>query len=170
MRILGIDPGLRFTGYACVERIPNAEPTLVEAGVVRLRTGTSVSARLLELERDLGEIIERVHPERACVEKLFAHYRRPMTAVAMGHARGVVLLTIRKAGVELSELAATEVKKSLTGNGHASKTQMQASVRAQLGLLETPRPPDVADAIAIALCEARRAEAAVELTGRVTSL
>ncbi len=76
----------------------------------------------------------------------------------MGHARGVVLLTIRRAGQRLIELGATEVKKSLTGHGHASKRQMQGAVQAQLGLACCPDPPDVADAIAIALCVARRAE------------
>ncbi len=74
----------------------------------------------------------------------------------MGHARGVVLLAGQLKGLELAELAATEVKKAITGNGHATKRQMQMSVMSQCGLSEIPEPPDVADAIAIALCDARR--------------
>lgn len=169
-RILGIDPGLRVTGYACLER--KIEPAgralrsgarggwraeLIEAGVIRLKPAASVSDRLCELDRDLGEIIERVRPAAVAVEKLYAHYKHPTTAIIMGHARGVVLLAIRRAGLELVELGATEVKKSLTGNGHAGKQQMQEGVRSQLGLKARPEPADVADAMAIALCAMRRA-------------
>ncbi len=161
MRILGIDPGLRFTGYACVEVVDIGDPRLVEAGVIRLRPTDPLARRLAELEADLVEAIERLSPAQMCVEKLFAHYRHPMTAIVMGHARGVALLAAERAGVAVSELASTEVKKALTGNGHASKAQVQDSVRAQLGLAEPPRPPDVADAIAIALCAARRRQAAI---------
>jgi crossover junction endodeoxyribonuclease RuvC len=157
MRVLGVDPGLLRTGYGCVEPVDGAlEPRLVEAGVIRLRATDSVATRLVELERDLAEIVERLAPACVCVEKLFAHYKHPRTAITMAHARGVVLLVARRAALHIEEVQATEVKKSLTGHGHASKAQVQESVRAQLALRETPRPPDVADAIAIALCAARR--------------
>ena len=173
MRILGIDPGLRFTGYGCVEtpvgpeaasrvrvhRVWEAgnEAKLVEAGIIRLKLKASVASRLRELDRDLEEILGRCKPQVVAVEKLYAHYKHPLTAIIMGHARGVVLLGVERADLKLVELAATEVKKSLTGNGHASKQQMQAGVKAQLGLAATPEPADVADAIAIALCALRRA-------------
>ena len=163
MRILGIDPGLRITGYACVEIAPPAtshaglpEPRLIDAGVIRLSAGESVQARLVELERDLVELLETHTPDGVCVEKLYAHYNQPTTAIIMGHARGVVLLSAQRAGAAVTELAATEVKKSLTGHGHATKRQMQESVKSQCRLPELPEPPDVADAIAIALCAARR--------------
>ena len=130
---------------------------LVEGGVIRLDAKTSVSARLRELDTDLAEIIARLEPEAVAVEKLYAHYKHPTTAIVMGHARGVVLLAIERAGLRLIELGATEVKKSLTGNGHASKEQMQRGVAVQLGLSAPPRPADVADAIAIGLCGLRRA-------------
>ena len=165
MRILGIDPGLRLTGYGCVESVPRtvktrrgfgADAALVEGGVIRLDGKVSVSRRLVELDQDLREIIERLQPEAVAVEKLYAHYKHPTTAIIMGHARGVVLLNIQRAGLKFVELGATEVKKSLTGNGHASKEQMQAGVQAQLGLAAPPRPADVADAIAIGLCALRR--------------
>lgn len=164
MRILGIDPGLQLTGYAVIEPAPRArgmaamrDAVLVEGGVIRLNPRHSVSQRLAELNTDLREIIERLRPAVVGVEKLFAHYAHPTTAIIMGHARGVVLLNVQLAGLKLVELGATEVKKSLTGNGHASKQQMQAGVQAQLGLPSAPKPADVADAIAIALCAMRRA-------------
>ncbi|MFN7019942.1 MAG: crossover junction endodeoxyribonuclease RuvC [Phycisphaerales bacterium] len=168
VRILGIDPGLRVTGYACLERPLGARGDaarlggagggvrVVEAGVIRLKPTRSISHRLAELDADLAEIFDRTRPAVAAVEKLYAHYKHPTTAIVMGHARGVVLLSIRRAGVELVELGATQVKKSLTGNGHAGKGQMQEGVRVQLGLNARPEPADVADAMAIALCALRR--------------
>lgn len=173
MRVLGIDPGLRLTGFGLVESAVRSGSSsgsgvgigrsasygavrLVDAGVLRFKAGLTVSARLAELERDLNEVIESSKPELVAVEKLYAHYAHPTTAIIMGHARGVVLLCVQKAGVELLELGATEVKKSLTGNGHASKRQMQEGVRGQMGLAAVPQPADVADAIAIALCGLRR--------------
>lgn len=162
MRILGIDPGLRLTGYGCVEPLARprrgfgADAALIEGGVIRLDPKATVSRRLAELDADLREIIDRLKPDAVAVEKLYAHYKHPTTAIVMGHARGVVLLNIQRSGLRLFELGATEVKKSLTGNGHASKPQMQAGVQAQLGLSATPKPADVADAIAIALCALRR--------------
>lgn len=159
MLYFGVDPGLRLTGYACLEidgRIATPErPRLIEAGVFRLPVGRPVADRLVELERDLADAVERLKPDAAGIEGLFAHYKRPITAVAMGHARGVILLTLRRAGVEVVELKPTRVKKSLTGFGHATKRQVQEAVQAQLGLDRPPSPADVADAIAIALCAAR---------------
>lgn len=171
MRVLGVDPGLRLTGYACLDAggVSAETPTLVEAGVFRLaqrahaddedagpKTAASVSARLVELDRDFREALERLGPGVVAVESLFAHYKHPATAIVMGHARGVLLLAIRQAGCRLVELKPNEVKKSLTGHGHASKAQMQSAVQQAFGLAEAPNPPDVADAIAIALCAARR--------------
>ena len=160
MRILGIDPGLRITGFGCVDLADGAEPALVEAGVLRLDADETVPDRLLVLFNDLTEVIERLKPEVMVVEKLYSHYAHPTTAIKMGHARGVILLAARAQGVETDEIAATEVKKSISGNGHAGKRQIQEAVRAQCGLDEIPKPPDVADAIAIALCAARRRAAA----------
>lgn len=156
MRVLGIDPGLRLTGYACVEGDERSD--VIEAGVFRLASKRPVADRLMELSEDLCEVLDRLRPRVVAVEKLYAHYKHPTTAAIMGHARGVVLLHARQRGASLVELGATEVKKSLTGNGHASKGQMQSAVQIQLGLAACPEPPDVADAIAIALCCLRRRE------------
>ncbi|MEM1109413.1 MAG: crossover junction endodeoxyribonuclease RuvC [Planctomycetota bacterium] len=156
-RVLGIDPGLRLTGYGVVDLGEGAiEPTLVEGGVIRLDAKQPMEHRLLQLRNELTELIANVRPDRMAVEQLYAHYAHPRTAILMGHARGVILLCAAAAGIEIEHLAATEIKKSLTGNGHATKQQMQLSVQAQCRLAEPPSPPDVADAIAIALCHGRR--------------
>lgn len=157
MRIVGIDPGLRLTGYGCVELPPNArEPSLVEAGVLRLDTRATLASRLHQLHDELGRVFDDLSPARVCVEQLFSHYKHHRTAIIMGHARGVVLLAARQRHIDVSELMPNEIKKSITGHGHATKRQMQLAVMAQCNLPEPPEPPDVADAIAIALCAARR--------------
>ena len=157
MRILGIDPGLSLTGYGCVDLGRNGlDPTLVEAGVLRLKSKSSIPFRLNQLHGDLLELIDELKPDRLVVEKLFSHYKHVRTAILMAHGRGVVLLAGQARGVPIDELAVTEIKKALTGNGHASKRQMQLAVMTQCNLREPPCPPDVADAIAIALCAARR--------------
>lgn len=163
MRLLGIDPGLRVTGYGCVD-VSRSEPQLVEAGVIRLaksggRSTASIADRLAELDADLRELLERLRPDAVAVEALFAHYKHPATAITMGHARGVILLNISRTGLRLVELRPNEIKKFLTGHGHAGKHQMQAAVQSRLRLAKRPDPPDVADAIAIALCAAWRLSA-----------
>ena len=159
LRVLGIDPGLQITGYGLVE-LPDAaafpEPVLCEAGVIRLKPSDPLDDRLVQLHQELGELLDELHPQRVAVEKLYAHYRHPRTAILMGHARGVLLLAARQRGLPVEDLPATEVKKAITGYGHASKLQVQRAVQSQCGLAELPSPPDVADAIAIALCHARR--------------
>ena len=157
MRIVGIDPGLRVTGYACVDLRPGAQSlSLVEAGVIRLKAAEPVAARLCALHRDLGEILDELRPDRVAVEEVFAHVAHVRTAIVMGHGRGVVLLAVAERGLGLDELAPAEVKKALTGRGQASKAQMQRAAMSQFGLRALPEPPDVADAIAIAACAARR--------------
>jgi len=161
MRILGIDPGLRITGYGCVDidsDNPFAEPVVVEAGVIRLDGDTSVSARLRVLFDDLSQLIEQLKPERAVVEKLYSHYAHPVTAIKMGHARGVILLAIQRNGVEFSEMSATEIKKAIVGNGHASKQQVQTAVQSICRLSEAPKPVDVTDALAMAIAGVRHAD------------
>ncbi|MCA9311370.1 MAG: crossover junction endodeoxyribonuclease RuvC [Phycisphaerales bacterium] len=150
-RVLGIDPGLQLTGFGCVDHRGTRPIALIDAGVFRFRPRVEVAARLVELERDLDALIASLRPDLACVEALFAHYAHPRTAVTMGHARGVILLVLHRAGIPTIEVPATHAKKALTGNGHASKAQVQHAIQWQLGLPAVPDPPDVADALAIAL-------------------
>ena len=105
---------------------------------------------------DLTRLIDDLRPAIMVVEQLFSHYRHVRTSILMGHARGVVLLAGHSRGVEIDELQPTEVKKAITGYGHATKLQIQQAIMSQCRLDEVPSPPDVADAIAIALCAARR--------------
>lgn len=160
MRILGIDPGLRITGFGCVQG-EGVRPALVEAGVFRLtrpgrRGVASVPDRLDELDRDFRALLDRLRPDLVGVESLFSHYAHPTTAIVMGHARGVLLLAIRQFGAQLREYKPAEVKKSLTGYGQASKRQMQEAIQHEFGLAELPEPADLADALGVALCAARR--------------
>lgn len=163
--MLGIDPGLRFTGYGCLDTA--TEPfALVEAGVFRLTRGAgstalSISARLNELDSDFRAALKRLRPDVVAIESLFSHYNHPATAIIMGHARGVMLLAVEQAALRLIELKPNTVKKAVTGYGHADKAQMQRAVQACFGLAEPPEPPDVADALAIALCAGQRLRSAV---------
>lgn len=160
MRLLGIDPGLRRTGYACVELPPRSlEPRLVEAGVLRLRTGGSMPARLKQLHEELVAVIDDLRPARMAVESVFSNARFVRTAIVMGHARGVVLLAAGLRDLEVTELAPAEVKRAVAGRGNATKEQVRRAVMSQCGLKSVKGPSDVSDAIAIALCAARRGAA-----------
>ncbi len=163
MVVLGIDPGLLRTGYACVagDETGDSGLRLIEAGVFRLKQGRTLGERLVELERDLRGILKRLRPGVVCVEAVFAHLVHPRTAISMAHARGVIILGAARAGLPLVELPPATVKKALTGNGRAGKGQVQTAVAVQLGLTSLPEPSDVADAIAVALCGIRRAESAL---------
>ncbi len=156
-RVLGIDPGLRLTGYGVVE-LPalGLEPQLVEAGVIRLDAKQPIEARLNQLHEDLAAITAQLKPDCLAVEKLYAHYKHPRTAILMAHARGVILLVAQQQGLPIEHLPSTAVKRAVTGYGHASKQQIQRAIQTQFRLAQAPRPPDVADAIAIAATYARR--------------
>jgi len=154
MRVLGIDPGLNITGYGLVEG-SDGEIRLLEAGVVRTDAAAPMAARLAEIGAQIEGIIAQFAPAVVAIEELYSHYNHPRTAIIMGHARGIVFLKAAEAGLEIIPYAATRVKKSLTGNGQATKAQMQRSIRSMLRLKQVPEPPDVADALAVALCHCR---------------
>ena len=156
MRILGIDPGLRCTGYGCLDS-DGPRTTLVEAGIFRIDAKQPLPNRLAQLHADLDATIVELAPDVIVVETLYSHYARARTAILMGHARGVILLAAGTRALEVIDYTATEVKKAITGHGHADKHQVQESVMHQLGLQQRPEPFDVSDAIAIALCASRRA-------------
>lgn len=157
MRVLGIDPGLQLTGYGCIDVTGrSSDVRLVEAGVIRLSPRATIASRLDRLYKDLTELLDELKPSHMVVEQLFSHYAHVRTSILMGHARGVVLLSAAQRGIELQEILPTAVKKAVTGRGHATKRQVQMAVMGQLNLAAPPSPPDVADAIAIALTGARR--------------
>ena len=150
-RILGIDPGLNTTGYGVVE-YDGMKFRLIEAGVVRSTAKGSIQSRVNEIFSGVREVIEEHHPDLMSLEQLFAHYERPTTAILMGHARGVICLAAAQFALDVVHLEPTRVKKVMTGNGRAPKSQMQLAVKMQLGLDTVPEPSDVADALAIAIC------------------
>ncbi len=151
MRILGIDPGLNTTGYGVLD-FSARTPRLIEAGVVRGKTGADLPVRVKEIHDGVTDIIATLKPEVMAIEELYSHYDRPTTAILMGHARGAIILAAAQAGIPVVNYPATQVKKTITGNGHAAKWQMQEAIRNELSLPTIPEPPDVADALAIALC------------------
>lgn len=151
MRILGIDPGLNTTGYGVLEII-DQRPQLVEAGIVRGKPKTSLQNRVHEIYTGVADVIASLQPTVLALEKLYSHYDRPTTAILMGHARGVICLAATEAKIEVNDYAATQVKKTLTGNGRAPKAQMQRAIQLELKLSSVPEPADVADALAIAFC------------------
>ena len=151
MRILGIDPGLNVTGYGVLE-VGRRGPRLREAGVVRGKTRNSLTARLAQIHDGVADVVASFRPDVMALEELYSHYKRPRTAILMGHARGVICLAAVQAGVPVVHYSATQIKKILTGSGRAPKSQVQRAIQHELKLDQLPDPPDVADALAIALC------------------
>lgn len=148
-RILGIDPGLERTGYAILD---TAARRIVEAGVIRTSPKDTLPRRLAEIDAGLTELLADHEVQLVAIEELYAHYKHPRTAILMGHARGIVLLAAARNRIDVLDLGATQIKKTITGSGHAGKRQIQSAVMSALRLTQLPEPPDVADAMATALC------------------
>lgn len=150
--VLGIDPGLNITGYGVLQRHPQ-RAIVREAGVIRPGDAKlNLTERLKALYDGVLELVEQFKPESMAVEQLYAHYAHPRTAILMGHARGVIFLAAAQGGVPVFSYSATRIKKTVTGHGRASKEQVQRTIERELGLKKPPEPPDVADALAVALC------------------
>jgi crossover junction endodeoxyribonuclease RuvC len=155
IRVIGIDPGLNITGYGIVVCCPD-EVKLLEAGVIRMPRNEdgNLPERLESLFVELRRVIEEFEPQVMCLEEVYSHADYPRTAILMGHARGVICLAARLAGIPVLSFSAKRVKQAVTGNGNASKLQVQRSVQHFFSLECVPDPPDVADALAAALCYA----------------
>ncbi len=151
LRILGVDPGLNVTGYAVLDAA-GGKLRLCEAGIVRGRSRKSLTLRVAEIHQGISEVIASLHPSVMALEELYSHYQRPRVAILMGHARGVICLAGAQAGIPVLHYASTQIKRILTGNGRAPKSQVQRAIQRELGLLQPPEPPDVADALAVAVC------------------
>ncbi|MHC4913613.1 MAG: crossover junction endodeoxyribonuclease RuvC, partial [Planctomycetota bacterium] len=137
MRILGIDPGLQVCGYGCLEAGGDKD-SLVEAGVIQTDDAQPMEVRLNQIAEDTKSLLDRFSPQVVAVEELYSHYAHPKTAILMGHARGVILQKCAEAGVEVKSFSATRIKKSLTGNGRASKEQVQRTIQTLLSLPQIP--------------------------------
>ena len=147
---LGIDPGTATTGYGLVRLERDGSLVAVKYGVILTPKDASAPARLEMLYDQLRGILHEYKPDTAAVEKLFFS-RNVTTALAVGQARGVVMLCLQQAGIQPFEYTPNEVKQAVAGYGGAQKKQVQEMVRALLLLSEIPRPDDAADALAIAI-------------------
>lgn len=153
MRIIGIDPGINITGYAIIEKYPHSNVLkLCEGGVIRGKSLHSLPDRIHEIYKNLMEVLDEWKPEALSLEEVYSHYERPKTAIIMGHVRGVICLAAAQHGIPVYSYSATTVKKILTGSGRASKSQMQRAIQLEFHLPSIPEPPDLADALAIAMC------------------
>ncbi|HEU4410316.1 MAG TPA: crossover junction endodeoxyribonuclease RuvC [Polyangiaceae bacterium] len=152
LTVLGIDPGTRYLGWGVV-RSEGTRVVHVGHGVVHAGLEAPLEDRLVAIDDALAELLERLRPSEAAVESIFFS-RDAQAASKLGHARGVILLRLKRAGVQVAEYAPTRVKKALTGRGLAEKAQVCSFVTALLGL---PRPPphDASDALALAIAHAR---------------
>ena len=151
MKILGIDPGLQECGYGCIEA-EKMDVALIEAGVFGTDNGIALEQRLQQIADDIDELLSRFKPAAVAVEDLYSHYDHPKTAILMGHARGVILQRCAQADLQVKSYSATRIKKSVTGSGRASKTQVQRSIQSILRLPQVPSPDHVSDALAAAMC------------------
>lgn len=149
MRIIGIDPGTGILGFGVVD-VTNNKAKLVTAGVITTPAHTPIDVRLEEIYDGLTQIISETKPDVMSIEKLFFS-TNVTTAISVAQARGVAMLTGRKARLPIAEYTPNEIKQTLTGYGKADKKQMQEMVRIQLGLAEVPKPDDCADALAAAI-------------------
>jgi crossover junction endodeoxyribonuclease RuvC len=150
MRVLGIDPGTAITGYGVVEENAGGLKA-VAFGTIRTPAKQPLPTRLQAIYRGVSHLVEEWEPASAAVEELFFS-SNVRTAMSVGQARGVTLLALIDAGLSIAEYTPLTVKQAVTGYGSADKAQIQEMVRLLLGLAETPKPDDAADALAVAIC------------------
>ncbi|MBQ7333290.1 MAG: crossover junction endodeoxyribonuclease RuvC, partial [Clostridia bacterium] len=152
MIILGIDPGFAIVGWSIIEsERGNIRP--IAFGAITTPAHTDIEARLLMIERDITAVIEKYKPDEMAIEELFFN-TNITTGIAVAEARGVIICTAHRLGVEISEYTPLQVKQAVVGYGRAEKKQVIAMVTALLKLDKPPKPDDTADAVAIAICHA----------------
>jgi len=158
MRVLGIDPGTAITGYGVVGEV-QGELQPLAFGVIKTPADQPLPRRLQLIYRAISDLAEEWKPTAAAVEELFFS-RNVRTAMSVGHARGVTLLALANAGLDVAEYTPLAIKQAVTGYGNADKAQMQEMVRLLLRLDRVPRPDDAADALAVAICHLHSARLA----------
>ncbi len=156
-QVVGVDPGLRVTGYAVVRRSASgalSQPRwqLHEAGVIRPTADESLESRLEQLFLALGGVLDQFRPDAVALEDLHSNYRHPRTAILMGHARGVLCLAAAVRGIPVLSYPPARVKQAVTGSGRASKPQVRRALCHQLSLPRLPDQHDLTDALAVAIC------------------
>ena len=153
MRILGIDPGYGITGFGLIEA-DRGQYSLLQCGAITTPAGMDFSARLEIIYEDMRKLLELAKPEAVAIEELFFG-QNVTTGIGVAQSRGVILLAIRQAGLEVQQYKPAQVKQAVVGYGNATKHQVQDMTKRLLHLQQMPKPDDAADAIAIALCHAR---------------
>ena len=153
MRILGIDPGYGITGFGLIEAERN-QYKLLHCGAITTPAGMDFSARLEIIYNDMTELLQVAKPDCVAIEELFFG-QNVTTGIGVAQSRGVILLAIRQAGLEVSQYKPMQVKQAVVGYGNATKHQVMEMTKRILNLQQTPKPDDAADAVAIALCHAR---------------
>ena len=151
MLVMGVDPGLATIGYGFVEPNRQGSGKAKAFGCVRTPANTPLAERLLLLHEDISALMAEHHPDVMAIEQLFFN-RNTTTAFSVAQARGIVVLAAAQQGIEVVEYTPLQVKQAVVGYGRADKNQVQQMVKALLNLPEPPRPDDVADALAIAIC------------------
>ncbi|WP_432665406.1 crossover junction endodeoxyribonuclease RuvC [Wukongibacter baidiensis] len=159
MIILGIDPGIAIVGYGIVEYNGNSFKTL-DYGAILTDSKETTPNRLNKIYEELGKLIDIYKPDVAAIEELFFN-KNVKTAIAVGQARGVLILTAARKNLDIYEYTPLQVKQGVVGYGRAEKKQVQMMVKTFLNLRSVPKPDDVADALAVAICHAH--------TGRMAS-
>lgn len=149
MRILGLDPGTATTGYGVIDAHEGVL-TAVAYGTITTRAKVPMPQRLQTIEQELKKLLRKYQPDSAGIEEVFFG-RNVTTAITVGQARGVLILTLANAGIPISEYSPPKIKDAVTGYGKADKQQVQLMVRNLLDLEETPRPDDAADGLAVAI-------------------
>lgn len=149
--ILGIDPGFALSGWGVIQSGSGLE--VIDYGCIKTSKGCEFSDRLVCVSRELDQIIKKYKPDLAAVEQLF-FYKNVKTGIQVGEARGVTVLTMAQNGLPIMEFTPLQIKQAITGYGNATKQQIQRMVKSLLNLAEIPRPDDVADALAVAICAA----------------
>ena len=157
MLVIGIDPGTATTGYGLVEEASDGSLRAVDYGVITTSADSPMPQRLRQLYQSIVEIVQLHRPESGAMEKLFFS-RNVTNAISVGQGRGVVMLSLAQADLEVAEYTPMEVKQAVAGYCGADKHQVQEMVRALLGLEVVPRPDDAADALAVAICHLHSAK------------
>ena len=153
MRILGIDPGYGITGFGVIDSEKGTN-RLISCGAITTPAGMDFSARLEIIYEDMRKLLEQAKPDAVAIEELFFG-QNVTTGIGVAQSRGVILLAIRQAGLQVYSYKPMQVKQAVVGYGNATKHQVQDMTKRLLGLQQMPKPDDAADAIAIALCHAR---------------
>ena len=164
MRILGIDPGYGITGFAVIEA-DRGNAQLITCGAITIPAGMDFSARLEIIYEDMRQLLASAKPDAVAIEELFFG-QNVTTGIGVAQSRGVILLAIRQAGLEVTSYKPMQVKQSVVGYGNATKHQVQDMTRRLLRLQALPKPDDAADAIAIALCHARSSTSLLAMAGK----